>query len=932
MTRRTSRRGGRVIRGRLAGWGLLALAAAWLPSPAAAQGKRLDAGCTVSILNRTAQVQPDGSWQLFNVPANFGPVRARATCVENGVTVSGQSSYITVQPNAVTGVDARIPLGPVDPIPAALTITAPTLALTQPQATTQLQVTATFPDGSTADVTGATGTTYTVSNPVIASVSPGGLVTALAAGNVFVAAMKDGALAVVDVAVEVPSIPGANGDDLGQALQSVQVTPNPVALTVNAVLGEATQQLKVTGTLIDGTSLDLTSSATGTLYSSSDLTQCNFGGVDGLVFAATSFGSCVITVTNSGFSVQVPVTINSFSPALTGNVTLPGAAGGVAVSGNLAYLAAGSSGLLVIDVTNHAAPRLLDTVATPGSALAVKVVGARAYVADGPGGLQIYDLTVPTAPLLLGGVVTPTDAKNLVVRGDLAYVADSATGLQIVDVSVPAAPVLLGSAPAPSGASATGVDVDAVRGLAFVTTVPYLQVLDVSDPGRPVPLSTLTLFAPENVVVQGSVALVADGEASMTSVDVSSPAAPQVLSRTPVNVGGLDLDLAVVKPFAFGADGRFLAPLPIVDFSDPTNLRQAFQITLPSFINGRGIAADDLYVYLSAEAPNTLYVGQYLSLADPYGVPPTVAISSPASGATAVQGSQLTMVVQASDDVAVASVDFLVNGQVAATSVSPPYQFTLTVPTGATSVVLGAQAHDLGGLSATAAPVTVTVVADPLTEAAGQLVDSTGAPVAGASVAANGGVEGTSLADGTFSIPGVPTIRGAIFVTATATVGGVAVSGTSASVPPVPGGVTNVGTVSLTAPTACVTGALVYGGTCFTTQGAPVTSPANLVLVANGTTTPAGTVTPDPTGRFCAVLRRNAMYELLQSNPPSCSGPPGGGMSGGTVGAVAGGTRGCTSSTLQLTDPNASGQCADPAPSCQDLGTITLTCNFFAGS
>ncbi len=56
-----------------------------------AQGQ-LNENCAISIPNRTAQVQPDGSWRIDNVPANFGAVRARATCVEGGVTLSGQSS------------------------------------------------------------------------------------------------------------------------------------------------------------------------------------------------------------------------------------------------------------------------------------------------------------------------------------------------------------------------------------------------------------------------------------------------------------------------------------------------------------------------------------------------------------------------------------------------------------------------------------------------------------------------------------------------------------------------------------------------------------------------------------------------------------------------------------------------------------------------
>src|SRR5436309_15957098 len=64
-----------------------------LALPAAAE---LNQNCVVSILNRTAQVRSDGTWILANVPTNFGRVRARATCVEGGITRSGQSELFMI--------------------------------------------------------------------------------------------------------------------------------------------------------------------------------------------------------------------------------------------------------------------------------------------------------------------------------------------------------------------------------------------------------------------------------------------------------------------------------------------------------------------------------------------------------------------------------------------------------------------------------------------------------------------------------------------------------------------------------------------------------------------------------------------------------------------------------------------------------------------
>src|SRR5712691_7074204 len=82
--------------GRAARWcfGIVCLVAVSSPRPALASD--LNSNCVVSVLNRSAEVQPDGSWVLPNVPANIGRVRARATCVENGITRSGQSDYFLI--------------------------------------------------------------------------------------------------------------------------------------------------------------------------------------------------------------------------------------------------------------------------------------------------------------------------------------------------------------------------------------------------------------------------------------------------------------------------------------------------------------------------------------------------------------------------------------------------------------------------------------------------------------------------------------------------------------------------------------------------------------------------------------------------------------------------------------------------------------------
>jgi hypothetical protein len=114
--------------------------------------------------------------------------------------------------------------------------------------------------------------------------------------------------------------------------------------------------------------------------------------------------------------------------------------------------------------------------------------------------------------------------------------------------------------------------------------------------------------------------------------------------------------------------------------------------------------------------------------------------------------------------------------------------------------------------------------------------------------------------------------------------------------------------------TACVTGTLI-STTCF---AGPVTAPVALVArAADGSETPAGQLTPDGSGRFCAVLRRDLVY-LVRGNA-TCQGK----------------NYLCSSTSPALfgvSDPGASGVCGDSSAHCQELGTVGLTCNLMVGS
>lgn len=113
----------------------------------------------------------------------------------------------------------------------------------------------------------------------------------------------------------------------------------------------------------------------------------------------------------------------------------------VVVQGHLAYVAAGTDGLLTIDVSNPANPVLLDRSNHSNSVnyVSIDVQGHHAYVTSVHGilpGLLSFDVSDPTSIVFLNrlGLTYPYD---VCVAGDVACVADGIYGMYLVNTSDP---------------------------------------------------------------------------------------------------------------------------------------------------------------------------------------------------------------------------------------------------------------------------------------------------------------------------------------------------------------------------------------------------------------------------------------------------------------------------------------------------------------
>ena len=324
--------------------------------------------------------------------------------------------------------------------------------------------------------------------------------------------------------------------NLAQALSSISVSPFSFTLTVNTILAqEVSKQLSVTGSLIDGTSIDLTSTSKGTAYNSSNLLICNFGSTDGEVFAGQD-GLCTVTVSNSGFSDTASVTVTSFAPIPLGFVSIPDLAYNVDIKEDYAYVASGSAGLQVVDVSDKTSPTIVASLTTATAAFDVKVVGNEAYIANGGGGLWIVDISNPTIPATLGSAPTVGGAFDVVISGMRAFVVDGTGGLQIFDVTDPTNPFLLGAVVTPG--TGRGVDVSG-NYVVVADGTTGVQIIDITSLTNPQIVGSVdTPGNAQDVVISGNVAFIADHTGSLQIIDFSDPANPTIIAFTDQSVSG----------------------------------------------------------------------------------------------------------------------------------------------------------------------------------------------------------------------------------------------------------------------------------------------------------------------------------------------------------------------------------------------------------
>ncbi|MCK4655328.1 MAG: T9SS type A sorting domain-containing protein, partial [Candidatus Cloacimonetes bacterium] len=247
-----------------------------------------------------------------------------------------------------------------------------------------------------------------------------------------------------------------------------------------------------------------------------------------------------------------------------------------------AYLAAGSGGLVVADVSDVSVPIPVADWYTGSIAHSVEVVGNYAYIADynywasnytARGALRIVDISDPVSPTIVGSFRSDAQCKEISVQLPYAYIGDDEGGLRIVDVSDPTNPTEMGYYNTPDfyayGLDVVGEYVYLCGCIEDIMWEDSLFILDISDPTNPFVTGACDVKG-SRVFVDGNYAYVANRQ-GMFIIDVSNPEAPFEVGHYPTQGSPTapTYEIYVVEDLAYIADGT--GGLRIVDVSDPAN-------------------------------------------------------------------------------------------------------------------------------------------------------------------------------------------------------------------------------------------------------------------------------------------------------------------------------------------------------------------------
>ncbi|MCP4118392.1 MAG: hypothetical protein GY737_23955 [Desulfobacteraceae bacterium] len=295
-------------------------------------------------------------------------------------------------------------------------------------------------------------------------------------------------------------------------------------------------------------------------------------------------------------------------------------------SGEIVYVACGSKGLALVDVSKPSAPVLLKKLQIDPDkeqihATAIDYLDNRVYIADVYFGLRIIDVSNPLNPNQSGtyeqsseytdseGQVSSYSGGHINLRvaeinnRKYAFVLDKYYGLRIFDVTIDSAPQLVDQYEMRTkilyGQLALVVDIEADQNYAYVSDATNgITILNLfSDPDRPDTIKITkkgqldTPGTASGMNLAGNTLYLADGNSGLLVIDVSDRSAPAAIQTYPATGACCIVETAGKLFLADTIDG-----IAMYEKSDGSNFAKTGFFDPPS--NTDALFADGNYAYL----------------------------------------------------------------------------------------------------------------------------------------------------------------------------------------------------------------------------------------------------------------------------------------------------------------------------------------------
>lgn len=264
---------------------------------------------------------------------------------------------------------------------------------------------------------------------------------------------------------------------------------------------------------------------------------------------------------------------------------------GVAVDSHYAYVAVGSAGLAVLDITDPIHVVRIGAIMVPGTAISVAVDSNYAYV--GADSVSIINISNRSSPQRIAAFAVGKSPIQVVHERNRLYTLIADSGTQIVDVSNPLMPKQI------------GFTTFGGHRMAVQNNVAYyaggsggLVIVDLSDPLNPSVLSS-SLGWIGGILMRDTIAYAATDK-GLTIVSIADPRNPRVLSSISTPGSRVVIDMVCSNQFLYMSYGDVFA----IDISNPYSPSIVFCYTFPF---GQSIAASGKYIYVG-DVPNGLYV------------------------------------------------------------------------------------------------------------------------------------------------------------------------------------------------------------------------------------------------------------------------------------------------------------------------------------